>query len=97
MHIADQPIRRPGPVQDVHDGWAEQIRERRLDKGLKLREFAELCGVTEATMSRIENGKLAPNDGLKWKIAGVFGVRMDRMWAWPTIVPPQPDLVREAS
>ncbi len=84
-------------MQDIHDGWGERVRERRHDCGLKLRELAELCDVSEGTMSRVELGKLPPNDDLKWKIAGALRVRMDRLWAWPTIVPPHPTDVRAAA
>lgn len=52
--------------------------------------LADLCGVHETTIIRIRHGKLNPNDELKWKIAGALGVRMDQLWAWPRIVPPNP-------
>ena len=74
-------------MQDLHEAWGEGVRSARLDRGLTVIELAEKCGVHETTIFRVEKGTLCPNDTLKWRIAGVLGIRMDRLWAWPTVIP----------
>jgi DNA-binding XRE family transcriptional regulator len=68
-----------------------------MGAGLTQRSLAEKCSVHPTTILRLEVGKLCPNDELKWKIAGVLGLRMDLLWAWPRIVPPAPDGQRSAA
>lgn len=74
-------------MQDLHKAWGERVREERIDRGWSAAELARRIEVHEATVSRIETGVTCPNDTLKWRIAGVFGIRMDRLWAYPAIVP----------
>ena len=77
-------------MQDLIEGWAEEIRSQ-LDMQNKSQKWlADLCDVHPSTIHRIVTGDLNPNDELKWKIAGALGVRMDVLFAWPKIVPPSP-------
>lgn len=64
---------------------------------MSMGELARRCGVNISTISRFLNGKLTPNDELKWKIAGALHERMDVLFAWPRIVPPRPDAEKVAS
>lgn len=79
-------------VQDLHESWGEAIKEALGDRPLAW--LAHEVGVNPSTIHRIVVGhpktgrRLCPSDELKWKIAGALGVRMDRLWAWPAIVPP---------
>lgn len=77
-------------MQDVHEGWGERLSEEMASRSLTNAALAEACDVHETTIIRIRRGVLCPNDELKWKIAGALGLRMDRLWAWPQIVPPHP-------
>ena len=77
-------------MQDLHMGWGEKVSEAREDRGLSQKQLALACGVHPSTILRVEAGDICPNDELKWKIAGALGIRMDRLWAWPMVVPPSP-------
>lgn len=39
----------------------QKIREYRLAKGLKVKEFAPLIGISQGSLSEIENGKTKPS------------------------------------
>jgi transcriptional regulator with XRE-family HTH domain len=82
-------------MQDLLEGWGEEVRRLLADQGISISELARRVSVEPSTISRIVNGKLNPNDELKWKIAGALGERMDVLWAWPRVIPPSP--VRAAS
>lgn len=49
------------------------LRQLRLDGGLKQAELAEASGVTDATISRIERGRFAPSQDLLRRLAGALG------------------------
>lgn len=67
--------------------WGERVREEREDRGWTRDELADKAGVNLTTIFRIEKGDLNPNDALKWRLAGVFKIRMDRLWSYPAIIP----------
>ena len=77
-------------MQDLHEGWGERLTEEMGARNLTNVGLAAICDVHETTIIRIRRGQLCPNDELKWKIAGAIGIRMDRLWAWPTVIPPSP-------
>lgn len=77
-------------MQDLLEAWGEEIRRQLSMLGKPNRWLAEKCGVHSTTIDRVVLGKLNPNDELKYKIAGALGVRMDKLFAWPAIVPPDP-------
>ena len=56
--------------------FGEFIKERRIDKGLTLREFCKLIEIDASNWSKIERGLLAPpkNDEKLEKIAEVLGI-----------------------
>lgn len=77
-------------MQDLHEGWGERLTDEMTARNLTNAALALECGVHETTIIRIRQGRLCPNDELKWKIAGALGIRMDRLWEWPKVVPPKP-------
>lgn len=82
-------------MQDLLEAWGEAVAEAMAEfpvngQPMSRGELARRCGVNVSTISRILSGKLNPNDELKWKIAGALHQRMDRLFAWPKIVPPSP-------
>jgi transcriptional regulator with XRE-family HTH domain len=71
-----------GPeLLDVTSRLGEKLREIRAERGLSLKEANDLTGVPSATLSRIENNKMAPTLGLLSKI--VEGLRL----SWDDILP----------
>lgn len=75
-------------VQDVYEGWRDRLNDELADRGWDYKELAKRIDVDPSTTHRIVNGKIeCPSDALKWRIAGALGLRMDRLWAWPSVVP----------
>lgn len=77
-------------MQDLIEAWGEGILEELTSQHRSQKWLADCVDVHPSTIHRIVTGDLNPNDELKWKIAGALGVRMDRLFAWPKIVPPSP-------
>ncbi len=69
-------------------GWqttcGQLIQQRRELLGVSRRDMADLVGTTEATMQRIESGKLNPRDPLRLAIAGVLRCEVADLWPYPT-------------
>lgn len=55
----------------------EKILMLREEKDMKQKELAELVGITEATLSRYENGKREPKSEIVSRIAKVLNVSTD--------------------
>lgn len=77
-------------MQDLHEGWGEEIARCMKEQGVSGRELARRCGVDASQISRVISGKRNADDELKWKIAGALGVRMDLLFSYPRVVPPAP-------
>lgn len=77
-------------MQDVLDGWAERLREELSDREWSCRKLALKVGVHPTTIERLVAGSLCPTDELKWNICWALGVRMDRFWRYPAVVPDAP-------
>lgn len=78
-------------VSDLRDAlskWQESCGElvanRRTLLGVNRRDLAALAGTTEATIQRIEAGKLNPRDLLRLTIAGVLRCEVADLWPYPT-------------
>lgn len=75
-------------MQDVYDGWRERLLTELAEREWDYKELAKRIEVDPSTAHRIVTGKIeCPSDALKWRIAGALGLRMDRLWAWPSVVP----------
>lgn len=73
--------------------WAERVIEAM--GSMTMGELARACDVNVSTISRFLSGKNGvrrnPGDELKWKIAGATHQRMDKLFAYPAVIPPRPD------
>lgn len=57
------------------------IRRLRFEKGeMTQQELAERIGVTRQTVNAIEAGKYSPSLEVAFRIADVFGVRLDEVF-----------------
>jgi putative transcriptional regulator len=62
---------------------ANQIRRLRFDHGeMTQSELAEKIGMTRQTVAAIEAGKYSPSLEAAFRIAHVFGVRLDDVFQW---------------
>ncbi len=59
-----------------------RVRELRERKGLTQEELARMVGVTRQTIIAIEKGKYDPSLRLAFKLAKVFGVRIEDLFEW---------------
>ena len=58
--------------------FGEFIKERRIDKGITLREFCKLIETDASNWSKVERGLLSPpqDEGKLTKIAHVLGIKI---------------------
>lgn len=62
---------------------ANQIRRLRFDHGeMTQSDLAEKIGMTRQTVAAIEAGKYSPSLEAAFRIAHVFGVRLDDVFQW---------------
>ena len=61
---------------DLNKDIQELILSTRLDYGLTQKQLSEKTGLSQANISRIENGQALPNLGTLEKIADSFGKRL---------------------
>lgn len=63
---------------------SNQIRKLRLDAGqMTQAELADSIGLTRQTVNAIEQGKYSPSLEVAFKIAEVFGVPLNVVFAYP--------------
>jgi putative transcriptional regulator len=62
---------------------ANQIRRLRFEHGeMTQSELADRIGMTRQTIAAIEAGKYSPSLEAAFRIAHVFGVRLDDVFQW---------------
>ena len=62
---------------------ANQIRRLRFEAGeMTQSELAEKIGMTRQTVAAIEAGKYSPSLEAAFRIAQVFGVRLEAVFQW---------------
>lgn len=62
---------------------SNQIRTLRFHAGeMTQAELGERIGVTRQTVAAIEQGKYSPTLETAFRIADVFGVRLDEVFGW---------------
>lgn len=57
-----------------------RIKEVRTLRGMSLLDLAAASGVTESTISRVENGKQAPRPSTMRKLAKALDVSIAELW-----------------
>lgn len=56
------------------------LRERRLEAGWSQAHLAELSGVTRLTVISIEKGRFDPSLPLAFRLASLFGIRIEDLF-----------------
>lgn len=70
-----------GQTGSTHRALANHLRTLRLDRGLTLQELAARCGVSRATLSRIENGEVSPTAETLGQLAAAFTLPASQLLA----------------
>lgn len=65
--------------------FASQLRARRREEGMSLRELAEASGVSFSTISRIERGRFSPTYDNAVRLARTLGIRLEGSSVSPRI------------
>ncbi|MBE0565760.1 MAG: helix-turn-helix transcriptional regulator [Krumholzibacteria bacterium] len=68
-------------MKPQHDITSHVRRHRLLAGGMTQQDLADRLGVTRQTIFAIEKGRYAPSVGLALKLAAVFGVRVEDLFA----------------
>lgn len=63
--------------------WGTAVAERRHRLGITQAALAEMCGVGQQTISKIEKGLAIPRDPLKQLIAEKLGTKPWLLFSWP--------------
>lgn len=65
------------------ESWGSRVTRRRRDLGLSQAELAELCNLTQQTISKIERNMIVPRDRVKMLLAEVMVCSVDTLFPWP--------------
>lgn len=76
-------MRQPAVVDSLAKRWGNAIAERRRALGFTQVQLAELCEITQQTVSQIECGRSIPHDRLKLVLANRMGIDPNVLFAWP--------------
>ena len=60
---------------------AERIRTLRNDRGWSLDELSTICGISRATLSRLEKAEVSPTATVLGRLCAAFGLTMSRLIA----------------
>lgn len=72
--------------KDLLESWGESLKAFRSARGFTMDTFAREMGVSVATVSRWEGGKMAPKDDNKVEIANLLGVDVRTIFPLPRTV-----------
>jgi len=70
-----------GIAQSLDDRMAGRLRALRAERGWSLDELARLCGISRATLSRLENAEVSPTAAALGKLCAAYGLTMSRLLA----------------
>jgi len=76
-------VRQPRSKITLADTWGRRVADRRTTLGLSQAQLADLCDVTQQTISKIEAGRMIPHDNLKLSLASRMGLEPADLFAWP--------------
>lgn len=77
-------VRQPTVVQTLGERWGKAIAERRAELSFSQSQLAELAGVKQQTISKIEAGDMIPADWLKAVLADRLMLEPGELFSWPT-------------
>lgn len=65
----------------LDDRMADRLKDLRTEHGWSLDDLATRCGVSRATLSRLEKAKVSPTASVLGKLCATYGVTMSRLMA----------------
>lgn len=77
--------RQPKVVTSLGKEWGERVAQRRESLGFTQKQLAELCDVSQQTISKIEAGAMIPLDRLKVTLAHKLATTPDELFRWPAL------------
>jgi transcriptional regulator with XRE-family HTH domain len=75
----------------MHGSLATRLRVLRAERGLTVRQVAELSGVAKETISQVERGERHPYDRTLAKLAHAYGVPIEDLLEEPVLAGPKAD------
>lgn len=70
-------------TQSLGQFWGQRVAARREDLKITQVQLAQLCGITQQSISRIEAGVIVPRDSLKMTLAKNLGTTPTELFEWP--------------
>ena len=64
-------------IEEARREVGEQLRKARKDAGMTLEQVADICGIDNTAISRIENGTRNASVDIIARIAAAVGMRLD--------------------
>jgi transcriptional regulator with XRE-family HTH domain len=68
--------------REAEKSWGARVFDKREALDLSQAQLADLAGVTQQTISKIENNTLVPRIGTMEAIAGALGTTVDLLFPW---------------
>jgi transcriptional regulator with XRE-family HTH domain len=75
------PTRKRAAAERTRNALGGRLREKRVERGLSLRELARRLDVSPSLVSQIETGKIQPSVRTLYAMAGTLGVSLDDVFA----------------
>src|SRR3984957_18380062 len=70
----------PSPVDGAAPLVGAQLRERRVENAISLRELARRLDVSPSLLSQVETGKIQPSVRTLYAIVGELGLSLDEIF-----------------
>lgn len=75
------PLVPPLPLAE----WGARVADARRTRGLSQGRLAELCEVSQQTVSKVEHGEICPHDKLKLRLAAALAIPPSALFPWPIL------------
>lgn len=70
-------------MDSCSDRWGANLRAARMAAGLTQVQLAQLVGLNQYTICKIENGDHRPKDQSRLDFARIFGLRVEDLFPYP--------------